>query len=327
MAERAGVSTATVSHVINGTRFVSEEAKAKVNRAMEELEYRPNTLARGLRSQKSMTVGLIVPILPSDTSNFFFLTVAQGIQKVLREHGYQLLLSSNMSGTPEEEREQIRLLQSKWIDGLIIAPAAGGTGFPLEPGEDGLPVVFIDRQPQGVSGDCVLGDSFGGAYEAVSLLLEQGHRRIGYIAGEEGITTSSERYEGYRQALADRGLAPDPLLEKSAASSFESGYACAKELLGAGGVTALFVANNVQTMGAMKYIQERGFRVPGELAIIGFDDYDWTRVTTPPLTVIRQPAFELGCRAAEVLLERIGQPDRPPQEYRLKAELIRRDSC
>ncbi|WP_426452193.1 LacI family DNA-binding transcriptional regulator [Paenibacillus sp. S-38] len=327
VAERAGVSTATVSHVINGTRFVSEEAKAKVNRAMEELEYRPNSLARSLRSQKSMTVGLIVPILPSDTSNFFFLTVAQGIQQVLREHGYQLLLSSNMSGTPEEEREQIRLLQSKWIDGLIIAPAAGGTVFPLEPGEDGLPVVFIDRRPQGVPGDCVLGDSYGGAYEAVSLLIAQGHRSIGFIAGEEGITTSSERYDGYRQALEDHGIAPDPLLVKSAVSSFESGYACARELLDGGGVTALFIANNVQTMGAMKYIQERGCRVPKELAVIGFDDYDWTRVTTPPLTVIRQPAFELGSRAAEVLLERIGQPDKEPREYRLKAELIRRESC
>ncbi|MCZ8518157.1 MULTISPECIES: LacI family DNA-binding transcriptional regulator [Paenibacillus] len=327
VAERAGVSTATVSHVINGTRFVSEEAKAKVNAAMEELSYRPNSVARSLRSQKSMAVGLIVPILPSDTSNFFFLTAAQGIQKVLREHGYQLLLSSNTSGTAEEEQEQIRLFQAQWIDGLLIAPSAGGAGYPQELAGAGFPVVFIDRRPQGFAGDCVLGDSYGGAYEAVSMLLGKGHRRIGFITGGESITTGSERYAGYRQALEDRGVPLDPMLVKSAVSSFESGYSCAEQLLTDKSITALFIANNVQTMGAMKYVQESGLRVPGELAVVGFDDYDWTRITTPPLTVIRQPAYELGCRAAEVLLARIEHPEAEPQEYRLPAELVMRESC
>ncbi|MBW5445558.1 LacI family DNA-binding transcriptional regulator [Cohnella sp. CFH 77786] len=328
VAERAGVSIATVSHVINHTRFVSESTKNKVHRAMEELDYQPNSLARSLRNQKTKTIGLIVPILPSDTSNFFFMTIAQGIQKALKRHGYQVLMSNNSTEELEEEKEQIRLFNSKQIDGLIIASIADEVSYLKDTVRSHYPVVFIDRKPIGYNGDFVLADGFGGSLQAVQTLIERGHRRIGFITGGLGISTSNERLNGYRQALAEHGIAFDPSLVKVAHSNYESGYESAKELLAQNEITALFVANNVLTMGAVGYLQERQIRIPEELAVIGFDDYDWTKITTPPLTVIRQPSFEIGEKAAEVMLKRIENPDQADfHEYRLPTMLVMRGSC
>lgn len=328
VASAAGVSIATVSHVINNTRFVSEETKRKVFRAMEELDYRPNSVARSLRSQKSNTIGLVVPILPSDTSNFFFMTVAQGIQNTLKKHGYHLLLSNNTTEEIEDEKEQIKLFNSKLIDGLIIASIAEEVEYLNEIVGTDYPVVFIDRRPRGYGGDSILADGYGGSYNAVQTLIEKGHSRIGLITGELGITTSDERFEGYKNALEDKGITFDSSMVRVADSSFESGYESAKDLLSKHQITALFIANNVLTMGAMGYIQERQLRVPEELAIIGFDDYDWTKITTPPLTVIRQPSYELGEKAAEIIIGRINDKRVGKyEEYRLATSLVMRSSC
>ncbi|MBD0380225.1 LacI family DNA-binding transcriptional regulator [Paenibacillus sedimenti] len=327
VAEHAGVSIATVSHVINNTRYVSDEIKRKVYEAMEELDYRPNSAARSLRSQKSNTIGLIVPVLPSDTSNFFFMMVAQGIQFTLKQHGYHLLLSNNTTEQIEDEQEQIKLFNSKLIDGLFIASIAEDVSYLNEIVRSNYPVVFIDRKPAGYNGDSVLADGLGGAYEAVKTLIAKGHRRIGLLTGELGITTSNERYEGYQKALADHGIPWDPSIVKVAESNFESGYEGVKALLAEHDITALFIANNVLTMGAMRYIQERRIQIPAELAVIGFDDYDWTQITSPPLTVIRQPSYEIGVKAAEIMLKRIENPSAGSKEYRLPTALIMRDSC
>jgi LacI family transcriptional regulator len=327
VAEHAGVSIASVSHVINNTRYVSDEVKRKVYEAMEELDYRPNSAARSLRSQKSNTIGLIVPVLPSDTSNFFFMMVAQGIQYTLKQYGYHLLLSNNTTEQIEDEKEQIKLFNSKLIDGLFIASIAEDVSYLNDIVRSHYPVVFIDRKPTGYNGDCVLADGIGGAYEAVKTLILKGHRRIGLLTGELGITTSNERYEGYKKALADHDIPFDSSIVRMAESNFESGYESVKALLSEQKITALFIANNVLTMGAMKYIQERRVQIPAELAIIGFDDYDWTQITCPPLSVIRQPSYEIGVKAAEIMLERIEKPSAISEEYRLPTSLILRDSC
>ncbi|THF75652.1 LacI family transcriptional regulator [Cohnella fermenti] len=330
MAQLAEVSTATVSHVINNTRFVSLETKEKVYRAMEQLDFRPNAVAQSLRSQRSNTIGLIVPMLPSDTSNFFFMTVAQGIQKTLKRRGYHMLLSNNSTEELEEEIEQIKLFNAKLIDGLIIASIAEDVGHLSETVNGKYPVVFIDRRPEGYKGDFILSDGFGATLQAVRELLDKGHKRIGFLSATLGISTSMERLEGYRKALEERGIAFDPALVREIPASFDNGRLAAQQLLDGTDMTALFVANNVLTMGAMSYLQERRVRIPQELAVIGYDDYDWTKITTPPLTVIRQPSFELGEKAAEVMLSRIEEADgqeEEPREYRLPAQLIVRDSC
>ncbi len=326
VAQAVGVSTATVSHVINGTRYVAEETKAKVLRAMKELDYRPNNVARSLRSQKSSIIGLIVPLSASDTANFFFMSIAQGIEEVLKEAGYNLILS-NSNERLADELEQIKVFNSQFIEGLIIAPTAEDhEEFARTLGP--YPVVFVDRKPRGFSGDCVLADGYGGTYEAIEMMIKKKHTRIGFISGPLGYTTSDERLAGYKKALEDNGIPVDESLIKEGSPSFESGYTFARELVKEQRVSALFVANNIMTIGAMGFLQDAQIKIPSELAVIGFDDYEWTRITNPPLTVIKQPAYELGRKAAEILLSRINSKKKTPfQEYRLPTELVMRASC
>ncbi|HEY0827833.1 MAG TPA: LacI family DNA-binding transcriptional regulator [Bacilli bacterium] len=326
VADKAGVSTTTVSHVVNATRYVADETKVRVFQAMKELDYRPNSAARSLRSQKSKTVGLLVPILTSDTSNFFFMMVAQGIQNVLKNNGYNLILS-NTNEKLEDEQEQIKVLNSQLIDGLIIAPTADEHSYLNDVIKGTYPVVFIDRRPKGYERDCVLADGFKGTYEAIELLINKGHQKIGYITGELGLTTSDERFEGYKKALEDHKISFNEAYVRVGKSTFEDGYGLTREIVGDDHVSALFIANNVMTMGAMGFLQEKRIRIPEELAIIGFDDYEWTKITTPPLSVIKQPSYQLGEQAAEILLKKIKNPSQVYEEYRLPTQLVLRGSC
>ncbi|RBW70860.1 LacI family transcriptional regulator [Bacillus taeanensis] len=324
VAEKAGVSTATVSHVINQTRYVAEETKVKVLQAMKELDYRPNSVARSLRSAKSKTVGLLVPVMGTDTSSFFFMSIAQGIESKLREYGYNLILS-NSNEQFENEQEQIKAFNAQLIDGLIMAPTGNNHAYLDETLSGTYPVVFIDRKPKGYKGDCVLVDNFTGTYEAVEMLIKKGHKQIGFISGTLGLSTSDERLEGYKKALIDNDILVQQSFIKVGDASFEIGYQLAKRLMEEE-ITALLVSNNVMTMGAMAYLQEKQTNIPEELAVIGYDDYDWAKITTPPLTVIKQPAYELGEKAAEALIDRINNPNQSYRENRLSTELVIRKS-
>ncbi|WP_233531221.1 LacI family DNA-binding transcriptional regulator [Paenibacillus alkalitolerans] len=329
VAKKANVSTATVSHVINNTRFVAEETKARVFQAMKELNYRPNSVARSLRSRRSNIIGLLVPIMPHDTSNFFFMSVAQGIEEVLKESGYNLILSNSREDITTEQ-DQIRVFNSQLIDGLIMAPTFEDHSYLHEVIDGDYPVVFIDRKPKDFQGDCVLTDGEKGTYDAVVHLIRSGHRRIGFITGSLGLTTSDERLAGYKKALSDHGIQIDENFIKVAASSyssFESGYILAENLVTEQRTTALFVANNVMTMGALHYLQQKKIRIPGEISIIGFDDYEWAKITQPPLSMVQQPSFELGKTAANMLLKRIEQPGIHHGEIRLPTKVVLRDSC
>jgi LacI family transcriptional regulator len=329
VAKRAVVSTATVSHVINSTRYVAEETKIKVFQAMKELDYHPNSVARSLRSRKSKIIGLLVPILMNDTSNFFFMSAAQGIESILKEHGYNLILS-NTKEDITTELEQIRVFNSQLIDGLIMVPTYEEHNYLDQIVLADYPVVFIDRKPNDYKGDCILADGADGTYQAIHYLIGKGHQRIGFVTGALGLTTSDDRLLGYKKALMNHGIAFDPALVKvseSNLSSFASGCQLTKELMMEQSITALFVANTVMTMGALGFLQDQKIKIPEELAIIGFDDYEWEKITTPPLSVVKQPSYELGQVAARTLLKRIEQPNLPYEEVRLPTELIIRGSC
>lgn len=325
VAVKAGVSTATVSHVINQTRFVAEETKVKVLQAMKELDYRPNSAARSLRSAKSKIIGLLIPVMGSDTSNFFFMSIAQGIEKKLKEHGYNLILS-NSNEQLENEQEQIKAYNAQLIDGLIMAPTGIDQSYLENTLSGSYPVIFIDRKPQGYNGDCVLVDNFRGTNEAVKLLIEKGHKKIAYVSGALGLSTSDERLGGYKKALEDYNIPVLQTLIKIGDASFDTGYRLTQELMEEEKITALLVSNNVMTMGAMAFLQENQTKIPEELSVIGYDDYDWAKITTPPLTVIKQPAFKLGVTAGEALIERINHPEKPFVEYRLSTEMVIRKS-
>ncbi|MGC5773705.1 LacI family DNA-binding transcriptional regulator [Paenibacillus pabuli] len=322
MALRANVSTATVSHVINGTRFVSTETKQKVHLAMNELNFRINSVARSLRSRKSYIIAFLAPILASETSNFYFMSVAAGVQSVLKERGYHLILSDS-SDNLEMESKEIGMFDSQMIDGLIIAPASRDCDYERLFGD--YPVVYIDRVPKNCERDSVLIDNKTATKEAIQKIIDKGHRKIALLSGPLSVTTTIERYEGYSETMMSAGLKTDDSLIRFGDVSFESGYKSMGDLL-ALNPTAIFVTDNVMAMGAMTYLQENSIRIPDQLAVVGFDDFQWTRVTHPPLTVIQQPSFQLGVKTAEVILQRIEDGISGKEETRLDANLIVRQS-
>lgn len=322
VAKHANVSTATVSHVINGTRFVSEETKRKVHQAMDDLNYRINSIARSLRSRKSHVIAFLAPILASETSNFFFMSVAAGIQSVLKQNNYHLVLSDSHEEL-EFEEDEIRMLSSQMIDGLIMAPASRECDYDHYFGD--YPVVYIDRVPNNHQRDSVLVDNKTVSKEAVQMLIGKGHKRIAFLSGPHTLTTTEERYEGYVEALTEAGITVDSQLTRIGEVTLSNGYQLTDVLLQQD-PSAIFVTDNVMAMGVMSYLQEKSIRVPGRIAVVAFDEFQWTRITSPPLTVIEQPAFELGVKAAEVMLERIENANAPRQEHRLTAKLIVRQS-
>lgn len=322
VAETAGVSTATVSHVINGTRFVSEETRAKVLKAMNQLNYHPNLVARSLRSQKSNIIGLLLP----NISNFYFTSIALGIENVLRKNGYNLILS-NSNENLENEKEQVKVFNAQLIDGMIIASTAGEHSYLYKDLTCNYPVVFIDRKPKNYKADYVVLDNVKSTYDAISILIEKGHKRVGIITGFNRSSTTEERIKGYKKAFADHGMDIDDSLIRMGDFTFESGYQIASELVEHSKASALFVVNSIMTIGSLIYLNEKGIKIPEQIAIVGCDDHKWSRVTNPPLSVVAQPAYELGETAASLLLQRISQPDMDYKEYRLASKIILRNSC
>jgi LacI family transcriptional regulator len=323
VAQKAGVSTATVSHVINKTRFVKKETKDKVLRVMKKLDYYPNSSAQSLRSKKSKVIGLIVP----DISNFFFTAVIRGIESRLKKCRYTLILADSDENL-EIEKDQIKVFNAKLIDGLILAPTSGDHTFLKKLSNRNIPIVFIDRKPQGYCpGDCMLVENVEGAYKAVSMLIKKGHSRIGVIAGLPGLTTSKERIIGYKKALVNYGIKVDQNLIKIGDGRHDSGYKLMKELLLNTNITALFVVNNLMTIGAINFLKEKQIKVPDELAIIGFDDYKWASITNPPLSVVKQPSRRIGEKASELLIRRIKKEETGDYKvYRLPVTLVVRKS-
>lgn len=321
IAERAGVSTATVSHVINGTRFVSDETKKKVMDVINEVGYRTNYAARSLRSKKSKTIGLIVP----DISNSFFASIIEYIAKFLKEKGYYLFLA-NSDEDVAFEKEQILIMSNRIVDGLIIAPASKDHSYINQMMGADYPIVFIDRLPVGCHRDYVLADNTKSSFDAISAFIEKGHKRIGIINGLEELSTTLERLQGYKNALAKYHIPIDPKLVKFGDSKFDGGYNLTRELIRNKSITALYVGNNLMTIGAVNCLIDNNIKIPDDISVIGFDDYAWANITSPALTVIRQPIFDISKKAVDLILKRIDERGTDFQTYRFPAEIIYRNS-
>lgn len=327
VAELAGVSTATVSHVINGTRYVSEEVCEKVQSAMKTLNYVPNPIARSLRSQQSHLIGLIIPVkASSDMANLFFMTIAQGVESILTKNGYKMILCNSYEDL-QVEKDLLRMFNAQLVDGVILAPVAQKLDDLSDVLIGQYPLVAIDRKIQSFTGDCVESDNFQGGYEATSHLLEKGHKRIGFISSDLNITSAYNRYKGYCQALLDNGLSVEKEWVKIGNGTFEEGFRLAGELADATDVSALFIANNTMTPGALSYFYQQKIGIPDEMAVVGFDDYEILKVLNPPLTCVKQPAYEMGVKAAEVLLARIkAEKQGAGCDYVLPTSLVVRQS-
>lgn len=325
VAQRAGVSVATVSHVINGTRKVAPETAARVRRAMEELDYHPNAVARSLRTRKTQAIGVVV----SDITNPFFATLVRGAEDAAIEAGYSLIVC-NSDETPEKEDLYVRLLWRRRMDGLLIAPVRDGASSAVqELARRQMPFVFIDRKAKGVEADAVLSDNVGGAYLATQHLIERGHKRIGIVLGIPGATTTEERLAGYRRALEEAGI---PLAEDLVVWG---GYrvaggrrATAKLLSLSDPPTAIFSTNNLMTVGVLKELFHRKVRIPKDVAVVGFDDLEWAEMANPPLTTVAQQPYEIGHRALALLLEQLsGECESPAREVRIPVVLKLRGSA
>ncbi|WP_405738031.1 LacI family transcriptional regulator [Streptomyces sp. NBC_00028] len=324
VARSAGVSVATVSHVLNGTRPVLPHTRQAVLDAMDELGYTPNTLARALVTSRTRSLGLAV----SAISNPYFTEILQGVEAEALRHGYSLLIA-DPHDDPVHERKVAQLLHERRVDGVIVAPSP-------EPGDllayldrHRVPTVLLDR----VVGDAprfdqVCAENVGPTGRLVSHLADLGHRRIGLVAGLPGLSTSDERIAGYRSGLTTAGLPYDEQLVAygdSASSGAERATAALLAL--ADPPTALVTANNAMTIGALRALRDHGLSVPGDLALCCFDDFAWADLFSPRLTAIAQPSKEIGAEAVRVLLARLAAPDEPARTVRLPCTFVHRSSC
>lgn len=322
VAESAGVSYATVSHVINNTRVVSQETRERVLAAMSALNYHPNALARSLRQGKTNTIGLVLP----DSANPFFAEISRSIEGEAFRKGYSVFLCNTELDT-QRELFYVDVLTKKQVDGIIFV-AAGDQADSLDYLVlRNLPVVMIDREVPNVDVDAVLTDHQLGGYLATRHLLELGHTRIACIAGPSTITPSAERIIGYRNALEQAGLAYDESLVIRGDYHARSGLEITHAILQIKPrPTAIFALNDLMALGALRAAAEAGCSVPGDLAIVGYDDLELAHFTNPPLTTIAQPKKEIGAQAVRLLIERMSQKSRPPSRLVLPPELIVRRS-
>ena len=265
VAERAGVSVTSVSHVINETRPVSYELRERVLAAMEELGYQPNRLACSLRSGKTQTIGMIVP----DSADPFFAEVARGIEDTAFENGYSLILC-NSDANLGKEAFYTDVLVEKQVDGILFLAAGLSTERILDLQQRGMPVVVVDRELPGAHVDLVVTDNAGGGWSATRHLIDLGHRRIGYITAPSDLTLSEYRSTGYRKALEEAGIAADENLVVRGDFDFKSGYRAARQLLANDKQpTAIFASNDIMAIGAICAAVESGLQVPQDLSVVG----------------------------------------------------------
>ncbi len=315
VAKHAGVSIATVSRVLNDSAPVKDEVRKRVEAAIEALSYRPNPAARSLRSNKSRIIGLLV----SDIQNPFFMGLIRGVEDEALKNEYSVILC-NSNESPPRERQYLDVLYMERVAGVIVVPTSENLGEETLKRfrERGVPIIAVDRRVKDPSIDAVLSDSIRGAHEAVGHLIANGYKRIGIITGPESVTTGRERLESYRQTLISAGIAPNSELERIGNFTIESGYALTEQLLDlTPRPDALFIANNMMTLGALNAIHARGLRVPDDVAIVSYDYTQWAEPGPVSITSVMQPARELGSTAALRLFQRLRNP-----EVRSRQEII-----
>ncbi|MFE9839417.1 LacI family DNA-binding transcriptional regulator [Streptomyces sp. NPDC005551] len=346
VARHAGVSIATVSHVLNDSRPVRPHTRQAVLDAIEALGYTPNTLARSLVTARTRSIGLAV----SAISNPYFTEILQGVEAGALEHGYSLLIA-DPHDDPEHERKVVRLLHERRVDGLIVAPSADPRGLVDYLGRHAVPAVFLDRliddtwerktraggvRAPGDGGspthpyrfDQISAENAEPMARLVTHLAGLGHKRIGLVAGLPGLSTTGERISGYRHGLAGAGLPYDErLVVHGDSQSRAAEHATGALLALAAPPTALVTGNNAMTIGALRAVRDLGLSVPDDLALCCFDDFAWADLFSPRLTAVSQPSREMGAQAVRLLLERLASPDRPGRTVRLPCAFVHRTSC
>jgi LacI family transcriptional regulator len=320
VAKRAGVSPMTVSRVVNGSGEVSPRLRARVEQALAETGYMPNTLARSLRARRTDTIALLLP----DMTNPFFTTLAQGVETAAREAGISLLLA-NSDEREDEELRLVAMLLQRQVDGLLVVPAGGGGETIRFCRDRNVRVVVVDRRPQEPGADVVRADAEHGALELGRLLVGLGHVEMAVLSGPASVLTSIDRATGFAAALEEAGLPAPRVLHGN--YTIDSGHEMAiRAMEHRPRPTALFAANNFIAIGVLHALDELGIRVPEDVALVGIDDLPQAMVTFPFLTVAAQPAVEMGRQSVAMLLDGLANPDRAPREVILPTEIVVRRS-
>ena len=322
VADAAGVSTATVSRVLANKPHVRQEVKDRVMKVVKSLNYRPNRVARSLRSRQSTIIGLIV----SDIENPFFQQVGRAVEDAAHEQGYSVMLCNN-DEDPEKELRYLHLIRDENLAGIILSPTRQTADDFSATYALNIPMVVIDRRVSNTEVDNVLIDNVQAAHAITTHLIEHGYRRIAAIFGL-GSTTGRERREGFVQALKANDLQPSTDLVKYANPREDDGFNTTLKMLQLPEPPeAILTSNSLLAAGALCALRESKKTIPEEVAFASFDETTWAKLIIPSLTVIKQPTHEIGRTATELLLKRIQEPTRSHREVILKAKLITRQSC
>jgi LacI family transcriptional regulator len=322
VAERAGVSTTTVSHVINGTRKVEPATAARVEAAIDELSYRPNALARSMRRGRTHTVGVVIP----DIANPFFGDLARSFEDHMYEAGYSAIIC-NSDGDGAKEARYLEVLLSKQVDGLLLVAASQPPEGLLGLAQRGMPTIVVDRELDDPSVSQVLVANRHGGHLAAQHLLELGHRDIGVIAGPGGLGTSARRLEGFQAALDEAGLELPPRRVVRGDFRAASGRAAMDGWLHVGQPpTAVFAENDLMAIGALSAAHAAGVDVPGQISVVGFDGIAFGADVTPPLTTVSQSIEDMAAAAIELLFERLRDKHARPRLVELPVALAVRGS-
>lgn len=322
VAREAGVSVATVSRALSGAQGVSEEARERVMAASRRVGYRPNAVARSLRMEATKTLGLVIP----NVMNPFFTAVARAVEDAAQEAGYSLVLG-NTDEDPEKEARYLDVLLEKRVDGILMSPARAESAHLEEVARSGVPVVFLDRYVEAVDAPVVRADGRRAVGELVGCLAELGHERLAVISGPTETVSGRERLEAFLEGAKARGLPVADRYVKVGDFRRESGELAMRELLALEDPpTAVFAANNLMALGALRALDAVGARLPEDVSFASFDDVSWFELMKPPVTAIAQPIAKLGAAAARILTEVVEDGTRP-ESVVLEAELVLRGSC
>jgi LacI family transcriptional regulator len=309
VAQKAGVSVSTVSRVLNGYSNVNEETRLLVQQAIEDLGYRPNELAKGLRSQKTNTLGLVV----NNILNPIYSIMAQAIESVAIQNGFNLFLC-NSGLDPKQEALYLETLWNKRIDGLFISPTGTNIQMLQKFLDANIPVVQIDRKIESLKADAVLTNNEMSSFQAVEHLIQRGYRKIAIIVGMQTVTTGVNRLKGYFEALTHHDIPIESAYVKIGDFTEASGYKLMSELAAMDDAPeAVFVGNNLMAKGAVMFLREAKLRIPDDIGFMMFDNPDWSELYSPPITVVHQPYDEIALKAAGLMMRRIADGGRAKQ--------------
>lgn len=326
VAQKAMVSTATVSRVLNDNYPTSDQVKERVFEAIKELGYRPNAVARSLKMNKTNIVGLVVP----DISNIYFMEIARGVESIISPLGYTMIFCS----TDENQEKELKLLRSlyeKRVDYVILASSLQSAEKLNEFIEHGLNVIMVDTWLPGVKADCIVENNFAASYDLISQCIKAGHRRFGIINGLMTVSTAKDRFEGYMKALTDHGLEAEDAFAVIGNYNRQTAYENSKKMLEANKdnlPTLFYSTNNEMTEGLMIALFEAGLSIPEDVSVVSFGDITVPKLVKPNLTIVAQDARSIGEKAGEVFLSSM-EADQPRKDYTthlIPSRIIEQDS-